>query len=83
MGTIPLQTKTNSFLKIEDDSIAEILVIVYSMDVMCNLIFQLLERQWNISIQNILQIVQKKKNSTGCFDTLSPPSTAQTKSRTI
>ena len=61
MATIPLQTKTNSFLKIEDDSIAEILVIVYSMDVLCNWIFQLLERQWDISIHNILQMAPKKK----------------------
>ena len=63
MATIPLQTKTNSFLKIEDDSIAEILVIVSFMDVLCNWIFQLLERQWDISIQNILQMAQKKKKA--------------------
>ena len=36
MATIPFQTKTNSFLKIEDHSSAEILVIVYSLDVLCD-----------------------------------------------
>ena len=62
MATIPLQTKTNSFLKIEDDSIAEILVIVYSMDVLCNWIFQLLERQWDILYTTSFRWHQRKKS---------------------
>ena len=36
MATIPFQTKTNFFLKIEDHSSAEILVIVCSLDVLCD-----------------------------------------------